>query len=157
MINLLFNTGKKFPIAFVCNNTIKVGDVVKINEKPYYITCVPGTVTPSGNISKFYYCVNASVTFKVTNTVKYISKRQREYEQLIRDKIAWDVDDKMLYLDTCPNERDIILSIISPNTYKHIQETHCNRDCEHIECGLYNFIKKNKNNGGINDDISGSK
>ena len=45
----------------------------------------------------------------------------------------------MLYLYTCPNERDIILSIISPETYEQIQETHCNSDCSHRECMSYNF------------------
>ena len=35
-----------------------------------------------------------------------------------RDIIAKQVENKMLYLDTCQNDKNIILNIISPKTYK---------------------------------------
>lgn len=35
-----------------------------------------------------------------------------------RDIIAKQVENKMLYLDTCLNDKNIILNVISPKTYK---------------------------------------
>ena len=43
-----------------------------------------------------------------------------------RSRIAKQVEDKMLYLDTCPNEKNIILNIISPKTYKRASGSLCN-------------------------------
>lgn len=46
-----------------------------------------------------------------------------------RRKIAKQVEDKMLYMGTCPNERDIILWIISPKDYPRTNALHCGTDC----------------------------
>lgn len=54
-----------------------------------------------------------------------------------RKKIADAVEEKMGYLATCPNEREIILSIISPKDYKRSRESHCGTDCWHKECRNY--------------------
>lgn len=43
-----------------------------------------------------------------------------------RKKIAESVADKMAYMGTCPNERDVILSIIAPKDYKRNKGIHCN-------------------------------
>lgn len=59
-----------------------------------------------------------------------------------RKKIAESVADKMAYMGTCPNERDIILSIIAPKDYKRNKGIHCNTDCWVTDCKSYNFAKK---------------
>lgn len=51
-----------------------------------------------------------------------------------RKKIAKAVEDKMYYLRTCLNEKDIILSIISPKDYKRDGVPHCNTDCLNTIC-----------------------
>lgn len=57
-----------------------------------------------------------------------------------RRKIAKDVEDKMCYLSTCPNEKDMILHIIAPKDYKRLDKLHCNTDCYNTECELYKNI-----------------
>ena len=42
-----------------------------------------------------------------------------------REKIAKQVENKMLYLDTCQNDKNIILNIISPKTYKRKSGSLC--------------------------------
>lgn len=51
-----------------------------------------------------------------------------------RRKIAKQVEEKMCYLCTCPNEKDIILSIIAPKDYKRSSVSHCNTDCHNNHC-----------------------
>lgn len=58
-----------------------------------------------------------------------------------RKKIANSVADKMAYMGTCPNERDIILAIIAPKDYRR-KGIHCNTDCWITGCKSYNFSKK---------------
>lgn len=53
-----------------------------------------------------------------------------------RRKIARRVADKMAYLNSCPNERDIILRIIAPHDYIYDGE-HCNTDCWITDCKSY--------------------
>ena len=60
--------------------------------------------------------------------------------RLYRKKIAKQVEDKMLYLHTCPNEMDIILHIISPKDYKR-NGIHCSTDCIHTECRMHHKVK----------------
>lgn len=52
----------------------------------------------------------------------------------LKNKIAKDVEDKMMYMGTCPNERDVILHIIAPKKYPQFDRLHCNLDCWHKEC-----------------------
>lgn len=54
--------------------------------------------------------------------------------RLYRKKIAKAVEDKMYYLRTCLNEKDIILSIIAPKDYKRNGVPHCNTDCLNTSC-----------------------
>lgn len=52
----------------------------------------------------------------------------------LRRKIAKQVEDKMYYLNTCPNERDIILNIILPKKNRISFHSHCRRDCPSTTC-----------------------
>lgn len=52
----------------------------------------------------------------------------------LRRKIAKQVKDKMYYLNSCPNERDIILNIILPKEDKISFHSHCKRDCLDTTC-----------------------
>ena len=54
-----------------------------------------------------------------------------------RKKIAKAVEEKMGYLGTCPNEKEIILSIIAPNDYKRGSAPHCSTDCWNKSCDSY--------------------
>lgn len=60
----------------------------------------------------------------------------RWYRKKIADKVA----DKMCYLNTCLNERDILLSIIAPKDYKGPGELHCDIDCCNTKCQCYKNI-----------------
>lgn len=53
-----------------------------------------------------------------------------------RRKIARRVADKMAYLNSCPNERDIILHIIAPYDYNGTVN-HCSMDCWRTDCRCY--------------------
>lgn len=52
----------------------------------------------------------------------------------LRKKIARRVSDKMGYLHTCPNERDIILNIILSSKDMYKWNIHCKIDCPNKEC-----------------------
>lgn len=54
-----------------------------------------------------------------------------------RKRIAAAVEDKMGYMGTCPNEREIILSIIAPKDYKRSVESHCGTDCWNVKCASH--------------------
>ncbi len=54
-----------------------------------------------------------------------------------RKKIAEAVEDKMYYMGSCPNEKEIILSIIAPKDYKRGNASHCSTDCWNKECVCY--------------------
>ena len=54
-----------------------------------------------------------------------------------RKKIAETVEEKMGYLGTCPNEKNIILSIIAPKDYKRESVSHCGTDCWNTRCESY--------------------
>lgn len=51
-----------------------------------------------------------------------------------RDKIAKQVENKMLYLNTCSNDKNIILNIISPKTYKRKSGSLCSVCQERYRC-----------------------
>ena len=52
----------------------------------------------------------------------------------IRRKIAKQVEEKMYYLKSCPNERDMILNIILPKKDRTLFYSHCRRDCPSTAC-----------------------
>ena len=52
----------------------------------------------------------------------------------LRRKIAKQVEEKMYYLKSCPNERDIILNIILPKEDRISFYSHCKRDCLDTTC-----------------------
>lgn len=68
-MNLLFRTYSFFPLAFVRNKTLNIGDIVQIGKNKYYINCCPNTISPTGKRCKFYYCVQATNNCEITNTI----------------------------------------------------------------------------------------
>lgn len=54
-----------------------------------------------------------------------------------RKQIAAEVDEKMCYMGSCPNEKEIVLSIIAPRDYKRSCENHCGTDCWNKGCQCY--------------------
>ena len=54
-----------------------------------------------------------------------------------RRKIAEKVEDKMCYMGSCLNEREIILNIIAPKDYERKGIPHCGTDCCDIRCKSY--------------------
>lgn len=54
-----------------------------------------------------------------------------------RRKIAKEVEEKMLYMGSCPNEIEIILSIIAPKDYSRKGTPHCSTDCWNTKCQCY--------------------
>lgn len=67
--------------------------------------------------------------------------------RLYRRKIAEAVEDKMCYMGSCPNEKEIILSIIAPKDYKRGNISHCGTDCWNNECVYYRRNIKGESNG----------
>lgn len=59
-----------------------------------------------------------------------------------RKKIAEAVEDKMGYLGTCPNEKEIILNIIAPQDYKRKGISHCITDCWNKSCESWKINKE---------------
>ena len=60
-----------------------------------------------------------------------------------RCKIARQVEDKMLRMGSCPNERDTVLWIIAPKDYPR-KSNHCNTDCWKTACKLYHYNVEEK-------------
>lgn len=54
-----------------------------------------------------------------------------------RRKIAEAVEEKMCYMGSCPNEKEIVLNIIAPKDYKRDSVSHCGTDCWNKECVAY--------------------
>lgn len=52
----------------------------------------------------------------------------------LRRKIAQEVQEKMYYLKSCPNERDMILNIILPKEDRLLLYSHCRKDCLDTTC-----------------------
>lgn len=53
----------------------------------------------------------------------------------LRRKIAQEVQEKMYYLNTCPNKRDLILNIILPKEDRITPSyRHCRKDCTSTTC-----------------------
>ena len=77
----------------------------------------------------------------------------------IRRKIAKRVEEKMYYLNTCLNERNIILNMIRPKKDRTSFYSHCKRDCPSTTCEsnidvdnqpIINRITKQEN---LNEDL----
>ena len=68
-----------------------------------------------------------------------IKSIEQENEGEIRVKIAEEVKEKMMYMGTCLNERDIILDIILGRRIP--RDLHCNTDCKDDECKLYKNLE----------------
>lgn len=62
----------------------------------------------------------------------------------LRRKIANRVEDKMGYLATCPNERDIILNMIFSKKDRYPWKQHCTDDCRHFNCEVYKKLHEEK-------------
>lgn len=82
-------------------------------------------------------------------------------KEKIRRKIAKRVEEKMYYLNTCPNERNIILNMIRPKKDRTPFYSHCRRDCSSATCEsnididnqpIINRITEQKINGDLNND-----
>ena len=56
-----------------------------------------------------------------------------------RKKIADALSEKMAYMNTCLNERDVILGYLG---VKRPNETHCNSDCRNEKCESYRYATK---------------
>ena len=67
---------------------------------------------------------------------KEINKENEKFRRKLRKNIAEQVEDKMCYMGTCPNERDMILNIISDD-YPRLEQIHCNTDCWIKNCESY--------------------
>lgn len=55
----------------------------------------------------------------------------------LRKKIADRLSNKMVYLNSCPNERDIILNIVLSKKDRYAWVSHCTKDCWHKDCESY--------------------
>lgn len=62
--------------------------------------------------------------------------------KLYRRHIANQVAEKMGYLMTCPNERDIILRVIDPKWHRDSGLRHCDTDCGITSCISNKHYKK---------------
>lgn len=60
-----------------------------------------------------------------------MSKKEK---RKLRKKLAKQVSDKMGYMCTCANERDMILNIILPKEDRYSWTIHCYTDCENKTC-----------------------
>ena len=54
-------------------------------------------------------------------------------------EIAEALSEKMCHMNTCLNERDIILGYLG---VKRPSETHCNSDCRNEKCESYHYVTK---------------
>ena len=64
------------------------------------------------------------------------------FHRLLRKEIAQAAADKMIYMMTCPNERDTILWIIDPYDFPCHFDIHCGRDCHRDDCPTYQTLLK---------------
>ena len=67
-------------------------------------------------------------------------KELRKQKETIIDRLS----EKFAYLNTCPNERDMIIRIVGGTSGSEI---HCDTDCNHTDCKSYHFgfnVKKDK-------------
>lgn len=61
----------------------------------------------------------------------------------LRKKIAENVSDKMGYMNTCLNERDIILNIILSKKDRYKWDLNCNTNCQNPNCPVHELLGDN--------------
>ena len=71
--------------------------------------------------------------------LRHLPSAQPESFEHERKKIAEALSDKMAYMHTCLNERDIILGIVG---VERPSENHCNSDCWNEKCACYRYATK---------------
>ena len=74
-----------------------------------------------------------------SDRIKALSSAEPESFEDERKKIADALSEKMAYMNTCLNERDIILSYLG---VKRPIGTHCNSDCRNEKCESYHYATK---------------
>lgn len=68
----------------------------------------------------------------------------KKHDKRLRNEIANNVEEKMCYLNTCPNARDIILAMIDPYNHKSSGVIHCHIDCNaHPDCKTRKEVSTN--------------
>ena len=68
-----------------------------------------------------------------------MSKKSRK----IRKKVAKELSNKLAYICTCPNERDIIMNVVLARKDKYAWTTHCPCDCLNTFCECHpHYVKK---------------
>lgn len=76
---------------------------------------------------------------KVIDTIKALPSAQPEtYKEKLKE-IADALSEKFAYMNTCLNERDIILGYLGVS---RPSKTHCNTDCTNIKCESYRYNKR---------------
>ena len=68
------------------------------------------------------------------------SVQPETYKEKLKE-IADALSEKFAYMNTCPNERDIILGYLGVERPSKI---HCNTDCTNIKCESYQFAIREK-------------
>ena len=76
---------------------------------------------------------------KARKALEELPSAQPESFEDERKKIADALSDKMAYMNTCLNERDIILGIVG---VERPSENHCNSDCWNEKCASYHYATK---------------
>lgn len=70
--------------------------------------------------------------------IQALSAQPEPCEDKLKE-IADALSEKMSYMNTCPNERDIILSYLGR---KRSSKNHCNTDCWNEKCESYHYETK---------------
>lgn len=70
--------------------------------------------------------------------IEVLSKEQESYEDKLKE-IADELSEKFAYMNTCLNERDIILGYLG---VKRPSKIHCNTDCTNTKCESNHCYKK---------------
>lgn len=69
---------------------------------------------------------------------------KKKEKRKLRNKIAKRVSLKMMYMNTCKNERDIIMNIILPKKKRIRWEPHCETDCTFDNCEVKKWMAKHQ-------------
>lgn len=81
------------------------------------------------------YCDRASIVGMLNSLP---SAQPETYKEKLKE-IADALSEKFAYMNTCLNERDIILGYLG---VKRPSKTHCNTDCTNIKCESYRYNKR---------------
>ena len=83
-----------------------------------------------------HWYVSAEAVFDAL--LKLPSAQPESFEDKLKE-IADALSEKMCYMNTCPNERDIILGYLGR---KRSSKNHCNTDCWNEKCESYHYETK---------------